>query len=193
MCPFQVEFSDESDTEAKMQAEPAEKTSVPTKRSTTRRVAQKSKTVPAPAVEKVPPKRQSKGKKSTALSRASSSEDDDAQVCRAASARRGRTRGGSSRAGADPVEEPDKMRTIDEEIPEVLDLSIEQLRTSDTETEDNPASSKNVGAYFVHMVKVSVYFLQGPVCRINPLDWKVALIFGFLVYKPPPRNSVSSP
>lgn len=151
---IQVEFSDESDTEAKMPAEPTEKTGVPKKRAATRRAAQNGKTVPAPAAEKVLPKRQSKGKKSTALPRASSSEDDDALVCRAASARRGRTRRELSRAGADPAEEPDKMRTIDEEVTEVLDLSIEQLRTSDTETEDNPASGKNIGAYFVHRVKV---------------------------------------
>lgn len=151
---IQVEFSDESDTEAKNQAESAEKTGVPKKRSTTRRAAQNSKTVPAPAVEKVLPKRQTKGKKSTALPRASSSEDDDTLVCRAASARRGRTRRELSRAAADSAEEPDKMRTIDEEMTEVLDLSIEQLRTSDTETDDNPASSKNIGAYFVRVVRV---------------------------------------
>lgn len=148
-----MEFSDESDTEAKTQAEPAEKTGVPKKRSTTRRAAQTSKTVPAPPVDKVLPKRQAKGKKSTALPRASSSEDDDT-FCRAASARRGRTRRELSRAGADSAEEPDKMRTIDEEVAEVLDLSIEQLRTSDTETEDHPASSKNIGAYFVRLVEV---------------------------------------
>lgn len=151
-----MEFSDESDTEANTQAEPKEKTDVPKKRSTTRRAAQNSKTVPNPPVEKVLPKRQTRGKKNTVVPRVSSSEDDEALVCRAASTRRGRTRREQSSAEADSVEEPDKMRTIDEEITKVLDMSIEQLRTSDTETEDNPTSSENIGAYFVHMVKLHI-------------------------------------
>lgn len=45
------------------------------------------------------------------------------------------------------MEEPDKMRTIDEEITDALNVSVEQLRTSDAET--NPASADNVGQYFV--------------------------------------------
>ena len=145
----QVEFSDESDTEANIQTEPKEKKEIPKKQTTTRRAAQNSKTAPDPTAEKVQPKRQAKGKKSTAVPRATSSEDDEALVRQAASTRRGRTRRELSRAEADSVEEPDKMRTIEEENTEVLDISIEQLRTSDTETEDNPTSSKDIGVFFL--------------------------------------------
>ncbi|XP_070758909.1 separin [Enoplosus armatus] len=145
---FKVEFSDESDTEASTQAQPKEKTEVPKKRTTTRRAANNSKTAPDPPAEKVPTKRQVKGKRTTAVPRAPSSEDDDTLVCQPPSTRRGRTRRELSRAEADSVEEPDKMRTIEEETPKVLDISIEQLRTSDTETEDNPASSKDIDIDF---------------------------------------------
>lgn len=138
-----MEFSDESDTEANSRTELKEKTDVPKKRTTTRSTAQNSKAVPDSPVEKVLPRRQTKGKKSTVVPRASSSEDDESWVCRPASTRRARTR----RAEADSMEEPDKMRTIDEEITGVLDISIEKLRTSDTETEDNHPSSENIGVY----------------------------------------------
>ncbi|XP_030276632.1 separin isoform X2 [Sparus aurata] len=141
---FKVEFSDESDTEVNTKTEPKEKKEILKKQTTTRRAAQNSKTAPDPPAEKVPPKRQAKGKKSTTVPRATSSEDDEALVRQAASTRRGRTRRELSRAEADSVEEPDKMRTIAEENAEVLDISIEQLRTSDTETEDNPTSNFEV-------------------------------------------------
>ncbi|XP_038552604.1 separin [Micropterus salmoides] len=145
---FKVEFSDESDTEANTQAEPKEQTDVPKKRTTTRRAVRNSKTAPDPPAEKVPPKRLAKGKKSTAVPRDPSTEDDETLVCQPASTRRGRTRRESSRAEADSVEEPDKMRTIEEETTEVLDISIEQLRTSDTDTEDSLASSKDIDIDF---------------------------------------------
>ncbi|KAI3370171.1 hypothetical protein L3Q82_024954, partial [Scortum barcoo] len=144
---FKVEFSDESDTDTNQpQPEPKEKADVPKKRTTTRRTARNSKTAPDPPAEKVPTKRPAKGKKSTAVPQASSSEDDQALVSQSASTRRGRTRRELSRAEVDSVEEPDKMRTIEEETPEVLDISIEQLRTSDTE--DNPTSSKDIDIDF---------------------------------------------
>lgn len=79
------------------------------------------------------------------MPRASSSEDDDALVCRPASTRRGRARRDLTKTEADSVEEPDKMRTIDEEKAETLDISIEQLRTSDTE--DDHASAANIGPF----------------------------------------------
>ncbi|XP_051271664.1 separin isoform X1 [Dicentrarchus labrax] len=145
---FKVEFSDESDTEANTQADTTEKTHVPKKRTTTRRAAQNSKTAPDPPAEKVQPKRQAKGKKTTSLPRTTSSEDDETVVCQPASMRRGRTRRELTRTEADSVEEPDKMRTIEEETTGILDISIEQLRTSDTENEDNPASSKDVDIDF---------------------------------------------
>lgn len=138
-----MEFSDESDSEANTQAKLKEKTDAPKKQTTTRRGAYKAKTAPDPPVEKVPIKRQVKGKKSTAVPRATHSEDDDTLICQPTSTRRGRTRRELSRAEAESVEEPDKMRTIEEETTEVLDISIEHLRTSDTE--DNPALSKDIG------------------------------------------------
>ncbi|XP_054473293.1 separin [Anoplopoma fimbria] len=141
---FVMEFSDESDAEANTPAEPKEQTDVPKKRTTTRRAAQNCKTAPDPPAEKVPPKRQTRSKKTTAMPRATS-EDDESLVLPSASTRRGRTRRELSRAEADPVEEPDKMRTIEEETAQVLNISIEQLRTSDCEeAEDNPASSKDI-------------------------------------------------
>ncbi|KAG8007881.1 Separin [Nibea albiflora] len=145
---FKVEFSDESDTEASTQTEPKESTDVPKKRTTTRRAAQNSKTAPDPPAEKIPPKRQTRAKKSTAVARVTSSDDDETLVVKAASTRRGRSRRELSNAEADSVEEPDKMRTIEEETTEVLDISIEQLRTSDTEIEDNSASSKDIDVDF---------------------------------------------
>ncbi|XP_074489400.1 separin [Sebastes fasciatus] len=145
---FKMEFSDESDTEANTQAEPPKKPEVPKKRTTTRRAAQNSKTAPDPPAEKVPPKRQPRSKKTTAMPRTTSSEDDEALVCQPASARRGRPRRGLSRSEADSVAEPDKMRTIEEEATQVLDMSIEELRASDTEAEDNPASSKDIDIDF---------------------------------------------
>ncbi|KAF1391553.1 hypothetical protein PFLUV_G00043310 [Perca fluviatilis] len=138
---FKMEFSDESDTEANTQAESKEKTDVRKKRTTTRKAAQKNKSAPDPPAGKVPLKRQARGKKTSALPQSTSSEDD---VCQSALTRRGRTRRELSSAEADSVEEPDKMRTIEEEFTEVLDISIEQLRTSDTEAEDTRANKDDI-------------------------------------------------
>lgn len=149
-----MEFSDESDSEANTQPKPKEKTDVPKKRTTTRRTA---KTIPDPPVEKVPLKRQVKGKKSNAVPRATSSEDDETLICQSATTRRGRTRRELSRAEAETLEEPDKMRTIEEEKNEFLDISIEQLRTSDNETENNPGSSKDIGMYFVDTKTIYIF------------------------------------
>lgn len=135
-----MEFSDESDAETNCQAESKE-TEAPKKRTTTRRVAQSCKTSSDPPAEKAQPKRQTKGKKGTAVAQANSPEGHQPT-----STRRGRTRRELSRAEADSIEELEKMRTIDEKTTEVLDLSIEQLRTSDTE--DNSASSKIIGKCF---------------------------------------------
>ncbi|AWP02957.1 putative separin [Scophthalmus maximus] len=141
---FKVDFSDESDSEANTQMEPKEKADAPKKRTATRRAAQNAKTVPALPAENTRPKRQTKSKKSTTVQGAPSSEDDEGLVCQPPSTRRGRTRRELSRSEAEAVEEPDKMRTIEEESNEVLDISIEQLRTSDTEAEDNPASNLEI-------------------------------------------------
>ncbi|KAM6928107.1 separin [Xenentodon cancila] len=140
MSLFMVEFSDESDSEAKIQAEVQVKAEVPNKR-TTRRGGTSAKTAPGPAADKMPVRRQAKGKKSTAVSRATSSSDDDVLICKPASTRSGRTRKRVPKM--EEMEEPDTMRTIEEETKEVLDISIEQLRTSDTEAEDHSASSRD--------------------------------------------------
>uniref|UniRef100_UPI0037E95384 separin n=1 Tax=Semicossyphus pulcher TaxID=241346 RepID=UPI0037E95384 len=142
---YKVEFSDESDTEANTQAEPKEETEAPKKRTTTRRAPPRSKPAPEPPAEKVPTKRQAKGKKSTAVARGNSSEDETS-LCPSSTTRRGRSRRELSRAEADSLEEPDKMRTIEEESNKVLDMSIEQLRASDSE--DNPASGNDIDIDF---------------------------------------------
>uniref|UniRef100_A0A3Q3JPP6 separase n=1 Tax=Monopterus albus TaxID=43700 RepID=A0A3Q3JPP6_MONAL len=121
---LQVEFSDESDSEANTQTEPKETTDVPKRRATGRRAVHSTKTAPDPPAQKVLPKRQAKSKKGTP-----------------ASIRRGRTRRQLTSTDSATVEEPDKFRTIEEETNEVLDMSTEQLRTSDTETEPVPASN----------------------------------------------------
>lgn len=143
-----MEFSDESDSEANAQAEPKVKAEASKTRTTARRAGHNTKTTPDAPAEKVPPKRQVRGKKSTVVPRAASSEDETL-VCRPGSTRR--TRKQVSAAAADAVEEPDTMRTIEEETPEILDMSIEQLRTSDAE--DNSASSKDNSMYFVHILE----------------------------------------
>lgn len=138
-----MDFSDESDTEANTQTVPKQKPQAPQKRSRQKAVQHTKRTQDPPA-ERVLPQRQIRGsKKSTAVPRISSSEDDEALVCRPAVIRRGRARRDLSRTEGDSMEEPDKMRTIDEEFTEALDISIEQLRTSDTE--DYPASTDNIG------------------------------------------------
>ncbi|KAF7667734.1 hypothetical protein LDENG_00051570 [Lucifuga dentata] len=139
---FKVEFSDESDSEANIQVEPKEKMDAPKKRTTTRRMTPTHKTASESPAERIP-KRQTKGKKNTTLVQSTSNEDETT-ACPPASARRGRPRRKLSGTEAETVEEPDKMRTIEEEIDEKLDISIEQLRMSDTETEDNPASNFEV-------------------------------------------------
>ncbi|XP_071396976.1 separin [Centroberyx affinis] len=144
---FKVEFSDESDSEANPQAELKEKMDVSKKRTTTTRAAHNRKTAPEPATERVPPKRQTRVKKSTALPLSASSEDEG-RVVQPASVRRGRSRRQLPGTEAAMEEEPEKMRTIEEEIDGVMDISIEQLRASDTETEDNAASSKDIDIDF---------------------------------------------
>ncbi|KAF3689764.1 Separin [Channa argus] len=138
---FKVEFSDESDSENKTKPEPKDKSDVPKKRMTTRRAASNAKKASDSPAGKVPIKRQGRVKKGNEVSQGASSEDDVTMVSQAASTRRGRSRRQPSRTEAETVEEPDKMRSIEEETNEVMDISIEQLRTSDMETEDNPASN----------------------------------------------------
>lgn len=124
-----MEFSDESDSDAK--AEPKEKVELPKKRASTRKTAQKDKPASDAPIENVPPRRQPK-RTTTALPRAICSDDEEVT-----SKRRGRSRQTAL------TEEPDKLRSIEEEHNKVLDISIEQLPTSDTETNDHPVSGKN--------------------------------------------------
>ncbi|KAM9758407.1 separin isoform 2-T2 [Menidia menidia] len=144
---FKVEFSDDSDSEAAIQEELRVKADAPKKRTTTRRAGPSAKTAPDPPAEKIPLKRQAKGKKSTTLPRSVSSEDDEALICRPASTRRGRPRKQLSKT-EEPIEDPDTMRTIEEEANEVLNMSLEQLRISDTDGENNPASSEPIDLDF---------------------------------------------
>lgn len=119
---------------------------VPQRRTTARRAGHNAKMAPKTPAEKAPPKRQNKGKKSTAIP--ISSEDEETSVCQPATARRGRTRRQLSKTEAESMEEPDIMRTIKEETNEVLDISIEQLRASDNEPEEKMASTKDISMYF---------------------------------------------
>ncbi|KAM8917809.1 separin isoform 2-T2 [Spinachia spinachia] len=143
---FVMEFSDESDTEPNAPEEPQEKMDVPKRRTTARRAVQSRKPAPDPPAQKVPAKRQTRAK-TTAMPR-ESSEEEESLVCRPASTRRGRTRREVSSAAEEEEEEeeePDQMRTIEEEMNQVLDISIEQLRTSDCEeAEDNVTSNFEV-------------------------------------------------
>ncbi|KAM9408555.1 separin [Pholidichthys leucotaenia] len=131
---FKVEFSDESDSEVNASAEPKEK-EVTKKRTATRRGGNSVKMAPNPCAGKQP----TKVKTRTAVSRVTSSEDDEPFVPKPSSTRR--TRKQVSKMVA---EEPDIMRTIKEETNEVLDMSIEQLRTSDIEEEGYSASNKDI-------------------------------------------------
>ncbi|XP_068598709.1 separin [Brachionichthys hirsutus] len=122
---FKVEFSDESDAETNPQTESKQKPSATKKRSTSRRAASD------PAGEEGPVDRRAKGKRSTA-----SSADEDVLIHQPVSARKGRTRREPPTVKADSAEEPDNMRTIEEETIDVLDVSVELLRTSDAEDID---------------------------------------------------------
>lgn len=131
-----------------MEESTAEKTCVTKKASAVRKAAPKSKAVPDPPVQKVLPKRQTRSKRSTAEPHLSSSEDE-AAVVRRAPTRTRTSRRNVSKATAQSEMEPDKMRSVEENVVEALDMSFEQLRMSDTETEDNTLK-ENAGEYFLH-------------------------------------------
>lgn len=129
-----------------MEETTAEKTSV-AKRASVRKAAPKSKAVPDPPVQKALPTRQTRSKRSTAEPHLSFSEDE-APVARHAAPTRTRTsRRNVSKATEHSEMEPDRMRSIEENVVEALEMSFEQLRMSDTEAEDN-ALKDNTGAYF---------------------------------------------
>lgn len=131
---FKVEFSEESDTEEGT----SEKSCVAKKGSALQKAAPKTKAVPDLPAQKVLPKRQTRSKKSTAQPRPSSSEDEATASRRAAPTRTRASRRNVSptKTPADSESEPDRMRAGEENVVQTLDVSFEQLRMSDTETED---------------------------------------------------------
>uniref|UniRef100_A0A8C5GC86 separase n=1 Tax=Gouania willdenowi TaxID=441366 RepID=A0A8C5GC86_GOUWI len=128
---FKVEFSDESDSEASTKAECQKEAVVRKRQTTARRAAMSATMAPGPPTQKVPLTLQKKEKKSTTVPRSVSSEDEE-RLIHQPLARRGRSRKHLSKMDVD-VDEPDKMRAIEEETKDVLNISTEQLRTSDTE------------------------------------------------------------
>ncbi|XP_077458989.1 separin [Stigmatopora argus] len=134
-CRFKVDFSDESDPEYNPQVECKENLSK--KKTTSRSATRKAKASSDTPCEKILPTRQARHK-STVLIQETSSEDE-ALVCRGPSARLRRGRKVSGKE-LDFDEELDKMRSIDEETNDVLNLSLEYLKTSDTETKDSAPS-----------------------------------------------------
>ncbi|XP_077581629.1 separin isoform X2 [Stigmatopora nigra] len=130
---FKVDFSDESDPEYNPQVECKENLSK--KKTTCRPATRKAKVSSDTPCEKILPKRQARHK-STALIQETSSEDE---VCRGPSTRLRRARKVSGKE-LDFDDELDKMRSIDEETNDVLNLSFEYLRTSDSETKDSATS-----------------------------------------------------
>ncbi|XP_056316195.1 separin [Danio aesculapii] len=138
---FKVEFSDESDTEAAPPAvmEKSEKKKNASKTSRTLKptlnpISSDTKVVSS-TVDPEPSRRTRTTKKSTALpSTGGLSSEEEPGVSSQTRTRRGRPKKSTSSADA---EEPERMRMIKEEEKEVLlDVSMEELRGSDTETND---------------------------------------------------------
>uniref|UniRef100_A0A8C7QDB7 separase n=1 Tax=Oncorhynchus mykiss TaxID=8022 RepID=A0A8C7QDB7_ONCMY len=138
---FKVEFSDESDTESNPKVELKEKPVVSKKRITSTRTlrAPKEVSAPDPPTAKAPPKRGRKKDAAAPLSYTSSEDELVASVSsssQSAPARRGRPRRQQPGTGGHS-EAPERMRTIEEEMDGLnMDSSIEELRASDTETEE---------------------------------------------------------
>ncbi|XP_072307616.1 separin [Eucyclogobius newberryi] len=127
---FKVEFSDESDSEADP---PPTTKDVPKTRSAKKSVH--SGRTPT-ALDKTPAaKKRPERKKSTAGAAPVTSSEDEAP------ARKGRSLRATRGAKADGDDEPDKMRTIDEEATEAFDMSIEELRQSDAENDEEASAA----------------------------------------------------
>lgn len=137
----QVEFSDESDSDVAAQADL--KVSADVRKSrTSRRAAANPKTATDPPAEKAATRRPTRAKTTVAKPLLASSEEDEALLRRPASSRRGRSRKQPSKTD-ELQDELDTMRTIVEEADGVLDISIEQLRTSDAEENRSAADKDN--------------------------------------------------
>ncbi|XP_054882679.1 separin [Poeciliopsis prolifica] len=142
---YKVEFSDESDSDVAPQADLKVSANV-RKNRTSRRAAARPKTATDPPAENTAIRRPTRAKTSVAKPRPASSEDDEALLRQPASSRRGRSRKQSSKT-EELQDELDTMRTIVEEADGVLDISIEQLRTSDAE-ENQSAAAKDINIDF---------------------------------------------
>ncbi|XP_067316142.1 separin isoform X2 [Pseudorasbora parva] len=140
---FKVEFSDESDAEAAPPAvvEKSEKKQNACNSKTSRTLKPALNTTPSdakvviPTVEPEPLRRSRTTKKSTALASTSclSSEEETAASSQTRT-RRGRSKKSQS---SEVTEGPEKMRMIKEDEDEVLlDVSLEELRGSDSEIND---------------------------------------------------------
>ncbi|XP_059426784.1 separin [Carassius carassius] len=139
---FKVEFSDESDTEAAPPAVVAksEKKRNTSNSKTSRTLKPALNFVPSdarvvsPTVESEPPRRTRTTKKSTALSSTSClSSEEETGLSSQTRTRRGRPKKSQS---SEATEEPEKMRMIKEDDEVLLDISLEELRGSDTEIND---------------------------------------------------------
>lgn len=138
---FKVEFSDESDTEAAPLAvmEKTEKKKNASKTSRTlkptRYAIPSDPNVVSSTVDPEPSRRTRTTKKSTALpSTCGLSSEEETRVSSQTRTLRGRPKKSTSSAA---TEEPERMRMIKEEEQEVLlNVSLEELRGSDTETND---------------------------------------------------------
>ncbi|KAI2663698.1 Separin [Labeo rohita] len=138
---FKVEFSDESDTEAAPLAvvEKSEKKRSASSSKTSRTLKPALNSIPSdakvnPTVEPEPPRRTRTTKRSTALPSTSCiSSEEEPGLSTQTRARRGRPKKSQS---SEATEEPEKMRMIKEDEDVLLDISLEELRGSDTEIND---------------------------------------------------------
>ncbi|XP_056607508.1 separin [Triplophysa dalaica] len=137
---FKVEFSDESDTETAPTAvvEKTEKKRNASNSKTTRTLKSSANSNPSDTkvpVEPETPRRTRGTKKSTALpSSGCLSSEEDATVAQQTRPRRGRAKKSQS---SEVTDEPERMRMIKEHEDEVLlNISLEELRDSDTEMKD---------------------------------------------------------
>ncbi|XP_067229495.1 separin isoform X1 [Chanodichthys erythropterus] len=134
---FKVEFSDESDAEAAPPpvVEKSEKKRNACNSKTSRTLKPSDAKVVNPTVESEPPRRSRTAKQSTALPSTSClSSEEETAVSSQTRTRRGRSKKSQS---SEVTEEPEKMRMIKEDEDEVLlDVSLEELRGSDSEIND---------------------------------------------------------
>ncbi|XP_051562768.1 separin-like isoform X2 [Myxocyprinus asiaticus] len=140
---FKVEFSDESDAESAPPAlvEKSEKKQNSSNCKTPRTLKpalnsnpSDSKVLVNPTVKPDPPRRSRASKKTTALPSTSRLSSEEETSVSSACTRRGRPKKSQS---SEVTEEPERMRMIKEDEDEILlNISLEELRGSDTEMKD---------------------------------------------------------